>query len=98
MSTQDDPAPRYIPPPPQAPSAPTASGKTNGLAIAALVCGLIPCGPTFIAAIIMGHIALVQIKREKQGGRGLAIAGCVLGYCWLAIVILGAIGKSMSNN
>jgi hypothetical protein len=49
---------------------------TNTMAIVALVTSLIiaPLG------IIFGHISLSQIKRSGEDGRGLAIAGTVIGY------------------
>ena len=50
---------------------------TNPWAIAALVLGL--CG-TAIFAVVTGHVALSQINRSGEQGRGLAIAGLVLGY------------------
>lgn len=53
---------------------------TNALAILALVFGILGG----IAAIPLGHVALSQIKRTGESGRGLAIAGLVLGYLWLA--------------
>ncbi|MUL78790.1 DUF4190 domain-containing protein [Mycobacterium sp. CBMA226] len=51
------------------------------MAIAALITGLTiaPLG------IVFGHIALSQIKQTGQGGRGLAIAGLVLGYVTVAL-------------
>jgi hypothetical protein len=53
---------------------------TNGLAIAALVLGILwLCAIGSILAIVFGFIALSQIKRSGQGGRGMAIAGVVLG-------------------
>ncbi|WP_396885306.1 DUF4190 domain-containing protein [Mycolicibacterium sp. CBMA 226] len=59
---------------------PIATG-TNNMAIAALITGLTiaPLG------IVFGHIALSQIKQTGQGGRGLAIAGLVLGYVTVAL-------------
>lgn len=55
--------------------------RTNGLAIAAFVMSLV--GFSFIAAI-MGHVAMGQIKRNGEGGNGLAIAAVVIG--WLSFV------------
>ena len=55
--------------------------RTNGLAIAAFVMSLV--GFSFIAAI-MGHVAMGQIKRNGEGGNGLAIAAVVIG--WLSLV------------
>ena len=53
--------------------------RTNTLSIISLVTGFF-CS---IAAVITGHIALNQIKRTGEKGRGLAIAGLVLGYLGL---------------
>lgn len=59
---------------------PVATG-TNSMAVAALITGLTiaPLG------IVFGHIALSQIKQTDQDGRGLAIAGLVLGYVSVAL-------------
>jgi hypothetical protein len=63
--------------------------QTNGLAIAALVCGLAQFPlwlfllvPGFLEAVLalsFGIGAVAQIRRRGEGGRGLAIAGIVLG-------------------
>jgi len=67
---------------------------TNGLAIAALCCGiagLLP--PAAVVGIVLGIVALSQLRRVVQGGRGLAIAGIVLGSLWLlgwaALITIG---------
>jgi uncharacterized membrane protein len=77
------------PPPPPAgmPSAPApvvASG-TNGLAIASFVCSLLCIS---LVGVILGHIAMSQMKKNPQDGRGLAIAGLVLGYIGLAVTVI----------
>lgn len=58
--------------------------KTNTLAIVALV------GSFFVSlvGIICGHIALKQIKETGEQGRGLALAGLIIGYIGLAIGVL----------
>lgn len=58
--------------------------KTNTLAIVAFV------GSFFVSlvGIICGHIALKQIKRTGEGGRGLALAGTIIGYVFTAIYAL----------
>jgi hypothetical protein len=69
---------------------PSASQNSNK-AIASLVCGvLFMCAPASIAAIILGHLALVDIKRTagRMAGRGMAIAGLVLGYAGLALTTI----------
>ena len=55
--------------------------RTNGLAIAALVTGILGFS---IVSVVLGHVALSQINRTREEGRGLAIAGLVLGYVGIA--------------
>lgn len=72
--------------------------ENSGWAIASLVFGILGilgldiCGG-FILTIAFGHIALSQIKNSNGtlGGRGMAIAGLLLGYIPLVIgaVVLG---------
>ena len=69
-----------------------APAPTNGMAIASLVTGLL--GWTAIplisslAAIVLGHVARAQIRRTGEQGRGMALAGLILGY--IGIVVQGA--------
>ncbi len=68
--------------------------KINGFAVASLVLGIL--WVWFIGsllAVIFGHIALGQIKRaaDAERGRGLAIAGLVLGYLGIGLLVLGII-------
>ncbi len=61
---------------------------TNGYAIAALVFGLLPlCVVGAILAFAFGAKALSDIERTGEDGRGLAIAGMVLGAIWLVLFI-----------
>ncbi|WP_231855535.1 DUF4190 domain-containing protein [Tsukamurella pseudospumae] len=60
-----------------------ASQRTNSMAIVALVLGV----AGGVLAIPFGHIALSQIKRTGEQGRGMAIAGLVLGYLSLVAVV-----------
>jgi hypothetical protein len=104
----------YGPPPPyQPPGAPGGGGperKNSPLAIVSLVTGIIgvvPCCwglPVLsLAAIVTGFIAKKQIA-ESSGqivGRGMAVAGLVLGIlgiaagiAWWALVLSGAIDTS----
>ena len=69
--------------------APAAEVSTSGKAIASLICGVFVFFlPASIAAIILGHISLSDIRKSagRLGGRGVAIAGLVLGYAGLAII------------
>ncbi len=68
--------------------------RTNGLAIASLVCGLaqLPSfGLTMLPAVILGHVARGQIRRTGENGKGLATAGLVLGWIGLSIGLLVAV-------
>jgi hypothetical protein len=59
-----------------------APSRVSGLAIASLVFGILCCIPFFgIIAMILGGSAMIVISRSegRLGGRGLAIAGMVLG-------------------
>jgi len=63
--------------------------QNSGKAIASLVFGLLFFVPlAFVAAIVFGHVALSEIKRSagRLKGEGMAIAGLVLGYLWIASV------------
>ncbi|OBH00731.1 hypothetical protein A5696_15325 [Mycobacterium sp. E2699] len=74
------PAGGYGYPPPGYPPPPMVG--TNGFAVASLVCSLFGWVCMFIGAflgIIFGFVALSQIKRTGQKGRGMAIAGIVIG-------------------
>jgi uncharacterized membrane protein len=78
-----------------APPVPPPPPKTNGLAIAALVCGtaqmfLWPLAT--IPAVVLGHVARHQIRRTGENGAGLALAGLILGWIGLAVAALAVIG------
>ncbi|HTZ47329.1 MAG TPA: DUF4190 domain-containing protein [Verrucomicrobiae bacterium] len=62
--------------------------RTSGLAIGSLICAIFGWGPGSIAAVILGHVALRQIRRDplRVKGKGVAKAGIVLG--WVGIVAL----------
>lgn len=62
-----------------APPGPAPDGA-NGLAIAALVCGLAFFVPgAGLVALVLGIIALRQLRARAQRGRGMAITGIVVG-------------------
>jgi peptidyl-prolyl cis-trans isomerase B (cyclophilin B) len=58
---------------------------TNGFAVSALIFGLVGGN---ILPIVFGHVALAQIGRSGERGRGMAVAGLILGYLSLAAVIV----------
>jgi hypothetical protein len=70
------PAPTFVAPP--------APGRTNALAIVSFVTSLLGMG---LVGVICGHISLVQIRKSLEAGRGLAIAGLIIGY----LELLGAL-------
>lgn len=82
-----------IPPQGYAPYAPYGAPikRNNGLAIASLVCScagfvlLIPA----VLGVIFGFVARSQIRRSggAQGGDGLAIAGIIVGFAWIALIV-----------
>jgi type II secretory pathway pseudopilin PulG len=81
-----------------APRAPyTGPTETSGKAIGSLICGvLFFIFPIPIVAVILGHLALSDIRRAagRLTGRGMAIGGLVLGYAGLSfipILIIAAI-------
>ncbi|HZA34266.1 MAG TPA: DUF4190 domain-containing protein [Vicinamibacterales bacterium] len=99
------------PPGPTPPPAPPAYGqqaggygyqstpKTNGLAIASMVLGIVGVIPYCFAvcsilALVFGYIARRQIDESggTQGGRGMAIAGIILGWIGVGFAILFWIG------
>jgi hypothetical protein len=92
--------PAYPPPPPGAPGGygpPPGPQKRSPLAIVALVTGIIavlPCCwslPVFaVAALVTGFLGKKQID-ESQGqipGRGMAVAGIILGAVALVIAVV----------
>ena len=64
--------------------------RTNAFAIASLVCSLagLVTGISVIAGIVLGHIALNQIKQTGEEGRSFAIAGLAIGYGLLVVGLL----------
>ncbi|MEV7597774.1 DUF4190 domain-containing protein [Kitasatospora sp. NPDC089797] len=61
---------------PYQPYAPRPEPRTNGFAVGSLATGLTLLSPV---ALVFGIIALSQIKRRGQRGRGMAVTGLVLG-------------------
>lgn len=63
---------------------------TNGMAIAALITSFtgLFCCVGGIVAIVLGTIALDQIKRTRQDGYGMAVAGIVIGIATLVVALI----------
>ena len=79
--------PQGYPPPPFVP-------RQNGLAVASLVLGIISlaCSQciTAVPGVVLGHIALRQIRasRGAETGEGMAIGGLVCGYISIGVTLL----------
>ncbi len=76
------------------PQRPLETARTSGLAIASLVLGIVGIFINFLSilAIIFGAIAMGQTGRNPNlKGRGMAVAGLVLGIIvaafWIIIII-----------
>lgn len=88
---------------PYAPGAASGtSERTNGVAIAAIIMGFVlPIG-----GIIAGAVALAQIKRTGEKGRGLAIGGIIAGgvitvlsiVAIFALVLLAIFGAGVASS
>lgn len=68
-------------------------GKNNGMAVASMVLGIVSvcigiCAPI---ALILGLVALSQIKKTGQPGKGMAITGVILGAIFTFLMIIGII-------
>jgi uncharacterized protein YacL len=64
-----------------------APAKTNALAIAALISSFF----ISLVGVVLGHVALNQIKTTGEGGRGLAIAALVIGYVSIVVYSILAV-------
>lgn len=63
--------------------------ETSGKAVASLICGILFFFlPASIAAVVMGHMSLSEIKKSagRLKGQGIATAGLVLGYIGIAFI------------
>jgi len=72
-------------PPGAVPRLPGARAKTNGFAIASLIFGILG---GLLFSVPFGVVALVQIRKRGQGGRGRAIAGLILSAVWALVILL----------
>ena len=96
------PQPPYPPQPQgqpygQPPGAPGAYSmppekQTSGSAVASLICGILGCVPfiTGLLAVILGIIGMRRTRDPKYTGRGMAVAGLVLGI--ISLLFWGFIG------
>jgi hypothetical protein len=79
--------------PPQAwQPVPGGPASTNGMAIAALICGIAQFFGFWlvgtIPAIVFGHLARKQIRQTGEQGAGMAMAGIILGWVGVGLTVL----------
>ncbi len=73
------------------PTGPPIQPETSGKAIASLVLGLFfILLPASILAVVFGHLSYSEINRSagRLKGKGMAIAGLILGYSGVALIPL----------
>ncbi len=84
------------------PLAPHQSARTDGLAVASLVMGLVACVPLLpqVLAVTFGAVSLRRIHRSDHlvAGRGIALAGLLLGLAFLAMWVLIAASGTLWLN
>lgn len=82
-----------------APGGAPQATSTDGVSVGALVSSLVCCAPV---AVILGFVGLKRTKGGQRKGRGLAIAGLVLGLlgllAWVAVGIGLAAGVSFLSS
>lgn len=64
-----------------------APAPNSGLAVASMVLGIVGLVSVFctfgvpaLLAVILGHVALTDIKKTGRSGRGMAVTGLTTGY------------------
>jgi predicted Zn finger-like uncharacterized protein/prepilin-type processing-associated H-X9-DG protein len=100
-------APQYPPPGYGYPPYPPPSAPTSGWALAALIFGILGfCLPILgsLLGIIFGIVGISKTRDNRAGGRGIAVAGLVLGIVtllaapvWIAI-LLPAVSRVREQN
>jgi hypothetical protein len=93
---------QYVPPG-QNPYGQAVPRKTNGLAIASLVCscaGIFLLGIPAVLGVIFGFVARRQIRQSNgaQGGGGMALAGIIVGFVVVGLVVLGLVVRATQHN
>ena len=94
------PVPQELPGPASGAPALSIPKPTNGLAVASMVLGIVWIyWIGSILALIFGYVAKGQIDRSegRQAGRGMAIAGIVLGWVGIGMMALGIIAFIVSK-
>jgi hypothetical protein len=78
-------------PPPGYPQYPPPQ-RTNGMAIASLVLGILWIyWIGSILALVFGYVARNQIKQRGEAGSGMALAGIILGWVGIGVLVLAIV-------
>lgn len=93
------PAGAYAPPTAYAAPYGYAGPRTNPLAITSMVSSIVGFALAWtwvlalgvIVGVITGHIALSQIAKTQEKGRGMALAGVIIGWIGIGIGLLIAV-------
>jgi peptidyl-prolyl cis-trans isomerase B (cyclophilin B) len=83
-----DGAAPYAPAPPFPTAVQQPPASLNDLAVIALIAS---CVGLSIPGLVMGHLAMRQIKRSGDSGRGIALAAIIIGYAVTVIVLLSIV-------
>ena len=107
----NDSRPAWVPPPPPVPLGGVTRSPQQGIAVGSLIFGLVSItfgwicgGPIFaLLAVVLGVLALTQIKRNPQqhSGKPMALVGLITGgltlliyvgflALWIVMMIIGA--------
>jgi ABC-type multidrug transport system fused ATPase/permease subunit len=82
----------YEPPVPPPSYSAARQNRTNSLAIASMVSGIVGVFITIIVpsilAVVLGHMSLRQMRQTGEKGQGFAIAGLILGYVMLVLAFV----------
>jgi hypothetical protein len=87
---------------PTTPAPPIPITQTNTLAWVSLAAAILSFGGHFllpagggaigaIVAVITGHMARAQIKKTGEQGAGIAMAGLIIGYIHLVLIVIGVL-------
>jgi len=106
---QPNPQQPYGTPPPYGTGYPSPYGgyapgypgpqRRNGLAVASMwtsIGGIVTCGLAGFVGLVLGIVALHQIRRDGTAGRGMAIAGIVVGAVFI-LFFLGWVVAGVSD-
>jgi hypothetical protein len=94
------PPPMPVPPAVQVVHVPSPP-RTNGMAVASMIVGIVWIwGVGSIVALVLGYSAKAQIDRSggMETGRGMAVAGIVLGWIGIAGLLLVILSTAITRS